>query len=37
MFLSKLGRKWFNDLGQAMPFMDLPKETISIISAEKYF
>lgn len=37
MFLSKLSRKWFSDLGQAMPFMDLPKKTVSIISTKKYF
>lgn len=35
--LSKLSRKWFGDPGQATPFMDLPKKTVSIISAKKYF
>lgn len=37
MFLSKLSRKCFSDLGQAIPFIDLPKKTVSIIATKKYF
>lgn len=36
MLLSKLSSKYFRGLGQAIPFIDLPKKTVSTVSPKKY-
>lgn len=36
MLLSKLSSKCFRDLGQAIPFIDSPRKTVSTVSTKKY-